>query len=309
MSNVLLNSLRGANHHEIIGCSKTLPTNILPSLGNVLLLRHIFALREAERTSREPTMKNVIEVLPTAVEDIKSIWIKASIPQIISDKSIFNKLKRSFDKYKEFLKAVQSKRNLKLCDKFQASINQLFAICLCRCSNHERAELRGKLLCNCPESNRIYIKEVEFLADQRAARKMLMSAFRDKGTTYKYRQSVKRKARASELACAGTSSIKSLPILNEQESPKIILSKSLANDNGSDRIEINLKDQVYQFAGKYSKKNNILTVSSSMVASADRKLVSIRTQTQQINGTLDIMNDTDKSSMCKVSLTTVWRVR
>ena len=58
------------------------------------------------------------------------------------------------------------------------------------------------------------------------------------------------------------------------------LSKFFENNESSDKIKTNYKDQAYQFAGKYSKKNSILLFSFNVVAFADRKQVSIQAQNQ-----------------------------
>ena len=58
------------------------------------------------------------------------------------------------------------------------------------------------------------------------------------------------------------------------------LSKFFENNESSDKIKTNFKDQAYQFSGKYSKNNSILPVSFNVVAFADRKQVSIQAQNQ-----------------------------
>ena len=80
---------------------------MLPSLGNVL--RHILTLEQRDEPSKNQESRTLMEVLSTPVEVIKSIWMEAFITPIISDKSIFNKIKRKCDKYIQFIKAVQYK--------------------------------------------------------------------------------------------------------------------------------------------------------------------------------------------------------
>ena len=94
MSNMIQNWLSGFKYHEIIGCLKTLPSNMLPSLGNVL--RHILTLEQRDEPPKNQEWRTLMEVLSTPVKVIKSIWIKASITPIISEKSIFNKIKEPF---------------------------------------------------------------------------------------------------------------------------------------------------------------------------------------------------------------------
>ena len=58
-----------------------------------------------------------MEVLSTPVEVIKSIWMEASITPIISDKSIFNKIKEPFintDNKKSNAIKINSKQDEKL---------------------------------------------------------------------------------------------------------------------------------------------------------------------------------------------------
>ena len=94
MSNMIQNWLRGFKYHKIIGCLKTLPSNMLPSLGNVL--RNILTLEQRDEPSKNQEWRTLMEVLSTPVKVIKSIWIKASITPIISEKSIFNQIKEPF---------------------------------------------------------------------------------------------------------------------------------------------------------------------------------------------------------------------
>lgn len=95
--NIFFKCLRGSNHHEIIDCSKGLPHRMLPTLGNVL--RHGFVLREENSTANKSKPKDMVEVLTTIAKDIKALWIKASIPQVINEKSIRNKVQRSMEIY------------------------------------------------------------------------------------------------------------------------------------------------------------------------------------------------------------------
>ena len=155
--------LVGSIDHPILGFSKELPSNVLPSKGDVL--RHIAFLREGDSTPGKPYLKNVKAVLTICVDQIISVWMKASLPQMITKKSISRKVLKLHDEYKKVVKCMKSARSEQIIEEFSKSCDCLFDICTCTCPFTSQ-QLRGKMLCQCSEPSRILVNEVTFLFDQ-----------------------------------------------------------------------------------------------------------------------------------------------
>ena len=136
--------------------------------------------------------KGVLEIV---ISKIKAVWLKASIPQIIQDTSLRNKLNKSIDRYRTVQRAIASKNNPSLIQEFKADCDKLFDICTCQCKPADLKNIRGKMLCSCPEKRRLFFKEVDFLNDQRTERDKRISDKIDKQTTAEYGRSQARSTR------------------------------------------------------------------------------------------------------------------
>ena len=146
----------GTIEYEIIGNSKELPPNQLPTAGDVL--RHIFYLREYGKTAKNSKLSDFKDILQPIISDVRRLWTKASIPQIIEELSLRKKLKTLFERYLKVKRLAQLKRfNSESVKSFVIECNSLFDICTCKCSPSEVSEMRGKLLCVLPrERNATY---------------------------------------------------------------------------------------------------------------------------------------------------------
>ena len=174
--------------YEHLGFSHELPTKSLPTNGDIL--RATYHFREQGVTAKNPKLRNFPEVEQQLVDSIIALWMKASIPQIKSRQTITLRVKKLNENYIKVRKAIQSKNNPKLIEKFKGCIDKLFDICSCQCTiDVPPKEYRGKLLCSCPEDMRILFKEVSFLNDQRGLREQEISNTVDKSLSEKYSKS------------------------------------------------------------------------------------------------------------------------
>ena len=92
-------SIQGSIEYELIGFSKDLNQKMLPTLADVL--KYVYFLRESGVTAKNPKLKSVNEIIPSVIEGLKQVWIKASIPQVISDNGIRKKVMNEIDKLKK----------------------------------------------------------------------------------------------------------------------------------------------------------------------------------------------------------------
>ena len=161
--------------HAVFGQADPLFVHKLPFNGEVL--RNCWRYKcEAGRFS------DVNKIVKKAALDVFAIWARAvgdwlTIP-LLDQKTIENKLKRL---YKKGQLVNKSKRNLVKLNEFKMEMDEFFDVCSCTCPSVSCFQVHGKTK-NCDKFHlacRRYVKipkrEIQFLLDQRCARKMIIA--------------------------------------------------------------------------------------------------------------------------------------
>lgn len=175
---------KGLDLEPLLGIATSLPVSQLPTKGDIL--RDVqFTRRLKQTTNNLPPYKNVED---TIVDGVINVWLKASIPQLITRQTIKEKLLLLFEKYKKAVKCYQSNRNPSFVTNFQSDINTLFDICKCKCKKISVIS-KEKMSCACPPEARILGKEIDFLFDQRGSRHIYIGFKVDSTTTKQYTKS------------------------------------------------------------------------------------------------------------------------
>ena len=268
----------------------------------------MYSIREYGSTAQNPWLQDVNKVLTKISQDVKNLWNRASLFQTITDIAIRNKIKRSYERYKKICKAFKAGKSSKMVDEFQKDMQKLFDICLCKCQVTNMQEVRGKLLCNCIEKNRILINEFNFLLDQRGERKLHIGKSIDRKCSKKYITSEIRKQKQTtgqreDREIASTSYMSSFERNESELLPRKRPTITYIED-AEDDLEAG-DDEDFKFVAKYVPKAKKCPITPCMVAGADAKNVSVRAQAQQVNGTLEAVS----LSSPKVSASKVWRIR
>lgn len=134
---------------------KDLVFNRLPK--NVDIVRFILFKRTQEFGS-------LPEIYKLTVETVEKIWQQWCLP-IINSKSIYNKVKSLFEKYKNVLKSVQSLFFSSIRTHFKQECERtLFDLCTCRCADINQ--------CKCSYAAKVPKNLVSFLVDQRGGQKL-----------------------------------------------------------------------------------------------------------------------------------------
>ena len=122
------------------------------------------------------------EIVKKAALDVSAIWARAigdrlTIP-LLDQKTIENKLKRL---YKKGLLVYKNKRNLVKLNEFKMEMGEFFDVCSCTCPSASCFQVHCKakncdgfhLACMC--DMKVPKREIQFLLDQRCARKMIIA--------------------------------------------------------------------------------------------------------------------------------------
>lgn len=237
----------------VVGSKKQMSNNKLPTVMDVI--RHYLwqATSSLDETSKT----------------IEEIWKTAGIPTI-SKRSIFLKLKKLFEKYKQFSKEPKSRSNNKIfkskVSTFQKHAEKLFDVSSCKCTGS---------ICNCADKCKISDENFLFLIDQRENR---------------------------------SNNITSKKILrNEQPLIKVTKNVSQEDSNSEDDlacIDPNFEPPATQ-SGKQSKKSNSLEFNTVALVS-DRYGLSHTATAAVVSSTLQdigLLNSTNKELVvdrCKI---------
>ena len=92
-------------NNELIGYSKDLINNVLPTNGDVLTT--LYFLREEGVTAGKPVLKKVNEVKKILVEKIINCYFRASISQIYSPNGIIRWVGKLLDTYRDVYSYLQ----------------------------------------------------------------------------------------------------------------------------------------------------------------------------------------------------------
>ena len=161
--------------HALFGQADPLPAQKLPLNGEVL--RNFWRYKcEAGRFT------DVNEIVKKAALDVSAMWARAIRDRLtitlLDQKAIENKLKRS---YKKCLLVNKSKRNLVKLNEFKMEMGEFFDVCGCTCPSASCFQVHCKakncdefhLACKCDV--KVSKREIQFLLDQRCARKMVIA--------------------------------------------------------------------------------------------------------------------------------------
>ena len=222
------------------------------------------------------------------LDDVISLWKKSSLP-VLSKITTEAKIKDLMQKWKLALKrAMKSKSELKE-DEW---MSQLFDICKCKCD--EVKVHQGKVLCSCPFEDRVAGAEIEFLIDQRGNRKMMLGWSKDLKFAKRAMEKVSRMVKEPDMGPPSTSGIKirsSDTYLTATMRKRTVVSASVVGLSSTGDSEDRTADCAILdpsffpkavMGGKKYKKIKIAHVSSESCTFADRRLTSIRQQSDQL---------------------------
>lgn len=144
----------------IFGHGRDLPPASLPTYEDVLLC-YLLISRNKKTQYKDLVSDTCIEVSQKLIEQ----WKLASIP-VIDHRAIVKRLKAYHNKYRNLLKPYASRKDVKTYQErvgmFKEEAKCLFDIASCKCKSFDS--------CNCEKSNKIPLKERDFLLDQRTNR-------------------------------------------------------------------------------------------------------------------------------------------
>lgn len=198
----------------VVGAKKELPSIDsairLPTNLDVLLHLDFLKHQKLEATSQEPLLDPLIK--QTSLH-VKQIWLKASIPTLVSDFRTYQMISKLHDERHSLKKSVVARPESKVVQaqllKFQAKLNGLFDIALCKCRSFEQ--------CTCDKNSKVPSLEQPFLLDKRGARKMTMGSV-DQVETKKNLKRLERQAKTTasiEAKCAKLFEAPSQPISSD----------------------------------------------------------------------------------------------
>lgn len=172
--------------------------NVLPTYGDILR-QYIFTRNylKLEGQLKEPTFSEVVKII---VPSLETLWKKASIP-IISTERIIERIRDYHCKYRNLMKPFKQRSNIpsfiKKTEEFKDKSKVLFDIASCKCKNCEK--------CICEKNKKVPVTERLFLLDQRTARKMMIGNI-DNKTTKQLQEREKRKLKQEQFLQEANSS-------------------------------------------------------------------------------------------------------
>jgi hypothetical protein len=174
---------RKSQRHFIFGDPAKLPTNVLPTIGQVV--RYFVYLKDKPKSGNQAVVQNI-------ADNVMKIWQVASIPTV-QRRTVINRINKIITTGSELSRSKTSKLKI---TKFINSFSQLLDICSCTCQLTVNTDL-SDATCICPKTNKVPQRELKFLHDQRTSRKMYIGGV-DKVTTKKLKNLQARK-NAEEL--------------------------------------------------------------------------------------------------------------
>ena len=225
------------------------------------------------------------------LKDVISLWKKSSLP-VLSKIRTEAKIKDLIQKWKLALKrAMKSKSELKK-DEW---MSQLFDICKCKCKYDEVKVHQGKVLCSCPFEDRVAGAEIEFLIDQRGNRKMMLGWSKDLKFAKRAMEKISRMVKEPDTGPPSTSGIKirssdtyltATKMRKRSVASASVVGLSSTSDSEDRTADCAILDPSFfpkaVTGGKKYKKIKTAEVSSESCTFADRRLTSIRQQSDQL---------------------------
>ena len=239
---------RKDTEHAVFGQAAPLPAHKLPLNGEVL--RNCWRYKcQAGRFA------DVNEIVKKAALDVSAIWARAIgdrlfIP-LLDQKAIENKLKRL---YKKGLLVNKSKRNLVKLNEFKMEMGEFFDVCSCTCpcfQVHCKAKKCDGFHLACKCDVKVPKSEIQFLVDQRCARKMVIADI-DRNVSRMW-----ARAAARDEAMKVAAEIKKVKAEFRQEQVQLDLSDESAyevDDNDKSKID---EDYIQMNISDNSSKRNL----------------------------------------------------
>ena len=289
-------ALRSDVNRSLQGFEK-LKDNVLPL--NIEIVGHYYYLKKTVQDWNVKFMKKspgFRDVKDNLMRDVVALWDKGCVP-IISSQRIEAKLKDLIRRY-EAARKNEIHRGKKIDEEWK---NKLFDICRCKCIIAEEPVInRKKLQCNCAYENRIPEKEVLFIKDQREGRKMYISNIDTRHERSKVEKATHRRKSDAEQPCSSGMNATSSESINDNA--QVMVAKLRKRDATSKVYRLNLSeeeeetledsDEDYEakgtpVGGKRYEKVRIYSVSDKSCILADRRMTSIRQQSDQLLSVVD----------------------
>ena len=287
---------------------KQMKDNILPT--NFEVVQHYFYLRknladsDSKFSSKTPSFSDLKD---SVVNDVIAVWSKASLPTV-SRQRVVGQSRNLISKFEAARKRAKRRKSSEVSEEW---LQNLFDISKCKCPIEESPKIRSnKLLCSCDFKDRIPEKEITFIKDQRSERKMVISHV---DISYGAAQ-IERLAH-----------IRTTPDDSEDTSPRGSLgncSGSAANETGINSLLTSTRlrkrssaalalpeedeendaeiDSEYcprkVSGGKNYKKNKSFFVTEQSCILADRRMTSLRQQSDQLLSVIGADNIAASSS-------------
>ena len=223
------------------------------------------------------------------LDDIIGLWVKSGLP-VLSRIRVETKLKEMLQKWKLASKrAKKSKGDLTNC----SWLNQLFDICKCKCKYEKVQVHQGKVLCSYSFENRVPAVEIDFLMDQRGEREMMLGWSKDINFTNKAIEKKRREGKEPDTRPFSTSGTNSKAVVATYVTTTKLRKRNIAevgeSENASDAENASgceARDPTFSLkpvtGGKKYVKVKTSKVSAESCILADRRLASIRQQSDQL---------------------------
>ena len=158
----------------VYGIANELPPNQLPTIGDVM---RFYALLKADL----PKNIRSTDISSQVASKVAELWLRASIPTVTVVR-VSQKIESHHRQLRNMMKKKGVSKETAI-SAAQVESLQLFNIAACSCNDFT--------ICTCPKESKVPILEVEFLLDQRNARKMIIGGL-DKEVTSKMEKKFER---------------------------------------------------------------------------------------------------------------------
>ena len=136
------------------------------------LLKEIFArAHQIKNSSPKIVRKDLIDILYAEVVNVYR-KVNSNLP-LISEKRAKQKLKKSYETYKNLIKGQASSSHPRMIS-FQSKLDKIFDIISCKCDiqscnavSCEGCDKKAHIICKCSKDKKIPVKELAFILDQR----------------------------------------------------------------------------------------------------------------------------------------------
>ena len=230
------------------------------------------------------------------ISDVVELWRKGSLPTIES-KSIHKKLKMLHQRFEVARKSAKKRKHSIISEDW---LKKLFDLSKCRCDIPDCfTTYKGKLFCYCKFDDRVPEKEISFLKDQRLSRKMILTSSKDVMFNKRKMQVFVKQSKPSDFieeqpTCSKKVKITDTPgdavlaTLRRARKPSDGSIDSFTDHLSSSPMHESRESNLDDYhppnqritGGKSYKKLRKFTISTSDCKKADRRLISIRQQSE-----------------------------